>query len=329
MGEMRTMKRVIILYNVSIRRQGGIVSLWLPLPIDTDYQELISLDYEGNYSESGLFKENVYHTPFLYTEWKEKEAKSVEVTIQAKIRERVAEWTKVDEGRGISKEIEKFLMPTHHIPIDGVVKDYADKITKGNGTAMEKSRRIYDWIVENTYREAKVRGCGFGDVKSILESGYFCGKCVDIGSLFVALIRASGIPAREVFGIRVDKSKTSQSLGRTGDITTAQHCKAEFYAAAYGWVPADPADVRKVVLEENLKLEDSAVQKIKEYFFGNSEDNWIAFNWGRDFTLNPLQKKTPLNYFMYPYCEVDGEPLDSFEPQSFEYKISSSIHSEA
>ena len=35
-----------------------------------------------------------------------------------------------------------------------------------------------------------------------------------------------------------------------GDVTRAQHCRAEFYAASHGWVPVDPADVRKVMLEE-------------------------------------------------------------------------------
>ena len=317
------MKRVEISYDISINRRGSITSLWLPLPLDTDYQNLVSLNYEGNYSESGVFKENIYNTPMLYAEWKGGEIKEIRVSIEAEIQERNTEWSKVKEDGNIPEDIKIFLLPTRHIPIDGIVKEYADKIIKRKLGAVEKTLAIYDWIIENTYREPKIKACGLGDVKSILESGNFCGKCVDIGSLFVALVRASGTPAREVFGIRVDESKIFQSLGKTGNITTAQHCKAEFYVAGYGWVPVDPADVKKVILEESLTLKSPEVKSIKEYLCGNWEDNWLAFNYARDFTLNPPQNKAPLNYFMYPYCEVDDVPLNYFEPETFRYEISS------
>jgi len=65
------MKKLGILYKISINQTGKITSLWLPLPLDTDYQKLVSLNYEGNYSESGIFKENIYNTPMLYAEWKD------------------------------------------------------------------------------------------------------------------------------------------------------------------------------------------------------------------------------------------------------------------
>lgn len=315
------MKKVKILYAISINQSGRKTSLWLPLPFDTDYQKLTSLDYEGDYSKAGIFRENMYNTPILYAEWEGGEIKKIKVKIEAEIKGKVTEWSEVKEGRNIPEDRKMFLMPTRHIPIDGVVKKYANKITMGKAGGVKKVKAIYDWIVENTYREPKVKGCGLGDVKSILVSGNLYGKCVDIGSLFVALVRASMMPAREVFGIRVDESKIAPSLGKKGDITTAQHCKAEFYVAGYGWIPVDPADVRKIILEENLPLKDPKVQEIREYLFGNLEDNYLAFNYARDFTLNPPQNKTPLNYFMYPYCEIDGEPLDSFEPKTFSYEI--------
>mgnify|MGYP003297110957 CR=1 FL=1 len=60
--------------------------------------------------------------------------------------------------------------------------------------------------------------------------------------LFVALARSEGIPARDVYGIRVAGSQLGyKSLGKAGDITKAQHCRAEFYLPTHGWVPVDPA----------------------------------------------------------------------------------------
>ncbi|MEW6408877.1 MAG: transglutaminase domain-containing protein [Nitrospirota bacterium] len=318
---------VKILYSVSINQRGRITSVWLPLPVDTDYQKLISLNREGNFSESGVFREDIYDTPMLYIEWRGGKTKKIEVKIDVEIGERNTEWSKVNEDGNIPEDIKIFLMPTLHIPTDKIVKEYADRITMEKKSVVEKVKAIYDWVIENTYREPRVKACGLGNVESILKSGKFCGKCVDINSLFVALVRASKIPTREVFGIRVDKFNIAQSLGKKGDITTAQHCKAEFYVTGYGWVPVDPADVRKVILEEDLSLKNAKVKKIKEYLFGNWEDNWLAFNHARDFTLNPPQNKTPLNYFMYPYCEVDGDSLDYFEPETFRYKIFSSVSS--
>ena len=43
-------------------------------------------------------------------------------------------------------------------------------------------------------------------------------------------------------------------------VTKAQHCRAEVYLAGFGSVPVDPADVRRVALEEppgNLPISDA------------------------------------------------------------------------
>src|SRR4030042_5501876 len=116
------MKEVEILYTVSLNRRGRKTSLWLPLPFDTDFQKLISLDYEGDYSESGVFRESIYNTPMLYAEWRGEETQIIKVKIKAGIRERVTEWSLVKERGGIPEDIKIFLSPTRHIPTDGIVK---------------------------------------------------------------------------------------------------------------------------------------------------------------------------------------------------------------
>src|SRR5256885_5737844 len=89
----------------------------------------------------------------------------------------------------------------------------------------------------------------------MLETGNLGGKCADLNALYVGLARASGLPARDVYGVRVAKSQFGyRSLGAgTANITRAQHCRAEVHLAGFGWVPVDPADVRKVVLEEKAQ----------------------------------------------------------------------------
>jgi len=187
------------------------------------------------------------------------------------------------------------------------------------------ARAIYEWIVVNTYRDPKVLGCGTGDIRFMLESGNLGGKCADLNALFVGLARSVGIPARDLYGVRVADSATWKSLGKSGDITKAQHCRAEFHDPRFGWIPVDPADVRKVVLEEEmdrlLPLDDPRVDLARKTLFGYWEMNWIAFNSAGDTKLAPETKKA-LGHFMYPYAETAKGPLDYYDAQNFQYRMS-------
>ena len=224
-------------------------------------------------------------------------------------------------------ELRYCLRPTTLLPTNGIVKTTADEITSGAHTDIEKARAIYDWIVDNTFRDPKTRGCGVGDIRFMLESKDLGGKCADLNALFVGLARASGLPARDVYGIRVGKSELGyESLGTSSaTVTKAQHCRAEVYLTAYGWVPADPADVRKVVLEEppgNRVLGDEMVKKARARLFGSWEMNWIAYNFAQDVTL-PGSSGAPIGFLMYPQAETADDRLDCLDPDNFKYEITS------
>jgi transglutaminase-like putative cysteine protease len=228
------------------------------------------------------------------------------------------------EDRG---ELEHFLRPTKLVPTDGVVKATAARITSGATTDVEKARAIYEWIVDNTFRDPKTRGCGAGDIRFMLESGNLGGKCADLNALYVGLARAAGLPARDVYGIRVAKSESGyKCLGVSSEkVTKAQHCRAEVYLGDYGWLPVDPADVRKVVLEEppgDRPLDDAMVKKVRARLFGSWEMNWMAYNFAHDVAL-PGARGAPLGFFMYPEAETAEGRLDSLDPDNFKYEITS------
>jgi hypothetical protein len=212
------------------------------------------------------------------------------------------------------------------LPTDGIVQETAQKIVKGvRGSQLEQGRAIYEWIVENTFRDPKTRGCGIGDIKTMLETNNLGGKCADLNALFVGLCRAVHIPARDVYGVRVANSMRGfKSLGKSGDITKAQHCRAEFYLEGYGWVPVDPADVRKVILEEQpgLTLNDEIAKRARTLLFGSWEMNWMAYNYAHDLML-PKATRGKLGYLMYPQCETAEGRLDSLDPENFRYTLTS------
>jgi transglutaminase-like putative cysteine protease len=169
-------------------------------------------------------------------------------------------------------------------------------------------------------------GCGVGDIKAMLETRNMGGKCADLNALFVGLCRAAGIPARDVYGIRVAKSAFPyKELGAgSPDISKAQHCRAEVFLQAYGWVPIDPADVAKVMRQETaewIKDPNNAVAApVYSALFGSWEGNWLGYNTAHDVALPGSTGPKP-GFLMYPQAETRGERCDCHDPDTFKYRI--------
>ena len=317
--------------RVEIRDAFGVARAWVPLPLegDTDWQKAIGDSWTGNARTARIVHDGKYGLGLLYAEWGDKEMNpAVEVTSRFMTRDRAIDFASPKEELDLSAaERQFFTAPTELIPTDGIVRKTALDITRGAKTDVEKARAIYEWIVDNTFRDPKTRGCGVGDVKSLLESGNLGGKCADLNALYVGLARAVGVPARDVYGIRVAPSKYGyKSLGAgTANVTKAQHCRAEFFAKGFGWVPVDPADVRKVVLEEppgNLAVNDEKVLAARKRLFGSWEMNWLAYNTAHDVRLPNATQAPRKPFFMYVNAECDGELRDELEPDSVKYTIS-------
>ena len=304
--------------TIEVSLTGGPASLWLPLAQTArSYQRALSLAWQGNAEEAELVDDPVYGAPALHSTWAAAtEASRVRVVQTVETRDR-----DLQPDPAPPAELALYLAPTASMPTDGIVRRTAEQIVAGKELPRERARAIYDWVVDNTFRDPATRGCGLGNIAAMLRTGYLGGKCADISSLMVGLCRAAGIPAREVYGIRVADSRQFKCLGRAGDVTKAQHCRAEVYLEPQGWMPVDPADLRKVVLEEGLALDAAPVRALRERLFGSWEMNWVGYNSARDFT--PSGAPHSLEFLMYPYAvTADGEP-DWLDPDSFRYRISS------
>lgn len=297
--------------NLNAPANSKNVSLWIPYPVSDENQAVKKGSIDGNYSSHGIYKEKEFGNPLLYAEWNNPiKDRNLTYTFTITRKELIRKDFPKGESSFNQKEFEKYLTATSLSPTVGKVKEKAEAITKDKKTTLAKARAIYDWIVDNMYRDPQIKGCGFGEVESLLES--LGGKCGDIHSVYVALARSVGVPAREVFGIRIP-------AGKEGDMTKAQHCWAEFYLPGYGWVPVDPSDVRKIMLEKKLTLGEE--KGYREYYFGAVDESRIAYGTGRDLILEPPQKDGKLNYFMYPYAEADGKALDDLFGFNLGYTI--------
>lgn len=305
--------KITMEFDLSAHGHDKEAQLWIPYPTTNKNQTITNIHVDGNYSSSGVYTDSTFQTPMLYARW-DSGTKNRELTFSfdVKRQEVIRRDFPKNETAWDPIDYALYLAPTRLGPIDGEVKKLAEKITAGQTTVLGKAKAIYDWTCDNTYRNPKTRGCGIGDVYRLLkEPG---GKCADISSIYVALTRAAGVPAREIFGIRQGKMPVQ-------NVSKWQHCWAEFYLPGYGWVPVDPADVRKMMLKQNLTLSDAKTAEYREYFWGGIDPYRIKLGEGRDLTLNPPQSNPPVNYLMYPFAQVGKKTLDWLEPETFKYKI--------
>ncbi|MGE0098569.1 MAG: transglutaminase family protein [Hydrogenophaga sp.] len=313
--------------RVDITKPQGATQVWLPVPaVESDWQRSLTSDFRSNGS-ARLTEDRQYGARMLHVGFEPGVAAPyVEITSRVQTRSRAADMSQKTASAEDAASLRFWTQPTRLLPTDGIVRETAIHATRGARTDVQKAQQIYDWVVANTYREPKVRGCGEGDIKTMLETGNLGGKCADLNAIFVGLCRAAGLPARDVYGIRLAPSAFGykELSGNPASLKGAQHCRAEVHLAGHGWVAMDPADVAKVMRMETpdwiKTTQHPVVAPVNRKLFGGWEGNWMAWNMAHDVKL-PQAQGPELGFFMYPTAETGGQRLDSYAPDDFKYQI--------
>ena len=322
-GEWRTFD---VTTRVDLQSVQGAARLWIPLPsLETAWQQSVDDRYTTN-GRARIAADQRYGARMLAVEFDPAVTQPyAEVTSRIRTRDRAAAAGPLRED---AATLAFWTAPTTLIPTDGIVRSTALKATEGARADGDKVRRIYDWVVANAYREPKVRGCGEGDIRTMLETGNLGGKCADLNALFVGLCRSVGVPARDVYGLRVAPSAFGyRELGANpASLKGAQHCRAEVFLQSRGWVAMDPADVAKVMRQETPEWIRSAshplVAPVNRGLYGGWEGNWMAYNTAHDLAL-PGSRGPKLGFLMYPIAEDAQGRLDPYAPDDFRYQITS------
>jgi len=314
--------------RVDILKPQGITRLWLPIPsVNTDWQQSLDNTFTSN-GQTRMTADTRYGARMLYVAFAENETHPfVALTSRIQTQNRTTDWAHKQTASEDASTLKYWTQPTTLLPTDGLVRKTALEAIRGARTDVEKAQKLYDWIVVNTFREPKVQGCGEGDIKTMLETGNMSGKCADLNALFVGLCRAAGLPARDVYGLRLAPSAFGYKElgGNPASLKGAQHCRAEVYLKDHGWVGMDPADVTKVMRQETpewIKSPSHAVlAPVNKALFGNWEGNWMAYNVAHDVKL-PNSTGPELGFLMYPIAENASGRLNSYAPDDFKYQIS-------
>jgi transglutaminase-like putative cysteine protease len=278
------------------------VRIWIPLAVTDPNQTVVLRKVDGPVHLRET-REAAFANHILYGEILHPHPGPVQFSVEYEV-------TRKEYSRGDFKALEaashdsatepknlaRFLEPDRLVPIDGKIKELADANTRGKQGTVQKAHALYDYVFQTVRYDKSGTGWGRGDSLWVCDSRH--GNCTDFHSLFISLARAEGIPARFEIGFPVPTGKEGTIPG--------YHCWAEFFVAGLGWVPVDISEAWKD-------------PKKHDYFFGTLDANRVQFTTGRDVTLQPKQVGDPLNYFIYPYVEVDGKPFDSVE-KKFSYR---------
>jgi transglutaminase-like putative cysteine protease len=304
-------------------------TVWVPVPsVTSTWQRTLETTFNSNAASSKLVSID-RTTQCVMAQFDAGTAEpKLEVISRVQTQSRALDSNAHPAAKPNAKELEHSLRATSLKPTDGIVRKTALQITDGARGDLAKAQRIYDWLIVNTYREPKVRGCGLGDIKTMLETGNLGGKCADINGLFVGLCRAAGLPARDAYGLRIAPSTFGyrELGGNPASLQGAQHCRGEVYVREHGWLAMDPADVDKVMRQETAEWIKDAdhpiVAPVRKGLFGGWEGNWMAYNQSSDVRL-PGSAAALLPFFMYPQAENAKGRYDSLDASAFAYTITS------
>jgi len=295
-----TSRSFIFMYQVHVPATNdaqGKLLMWLPLPQEDDYQRIQDLRIESPVAHTEG-RDPLYGNPYaMFQPTPAQLAAGFDVSLNfaaTRLEHKVSLDTtsaKLATTDASPAELQRYLEPDKLVPLNGVIADLAKEHTAGDTTTLAKAHDIYNYVLATMRYDKSGEGWGRGDAVWACSSKR--GNCTDFHSLLIGMMRASGIPARFEIGFPLPEGKSE------GEIP-GYHCWAEFYLNGTGWVPVDASEAWKNPGK-------------RDYFFGAHDVNRVFFTYGRDLHLSPEQKGDPLNYFIYPYAELNGKPFSGFQ----------------
>lgn len=268
----------------------GAVRVWLPCPSSSDEQEVTRMDatVPGALSEQ---TESRFGNRILYfeTEFPKSGEFAAHVPYHITRHEvrRKPNPGNVEDPLQLDEKLRlKLLSADRLVPTTGKPLKLLESVPR-RSDKFELARQLYDLVEGHVAYKKEGTGWGRGDTNWVCDSRY--GNCTDFHSLFISLARSQGIPARFEIGFSIPTDRHSGPV-------TGYHCWAWFFIDGRGWIPVDISEADKQ-------------PKMKDYYFGSLTADRVTFSTGRDLELVPKPKGEPLNFFIYPYIEVGGQPL--------------------
>jgi transglutaminase-like putative cysteine protease len=266
-------------------KPGQAARVWLPVASDKPGQQQAKIVKKVLPAKGKVGREPVFGNHILFVEAQAGPDGKVPLELTYAVK-RFEVKGAVDKLAALTvMDLARFLRADALVPITGKPLE----LIKGKKLPEDvegKARLFYDVVNRHMKYSKKGTGWGRGDSVWACDSKY--GNCSDFHSLFLSLARSQKVPAKFEIGFPLPAKRGAGQIG-------GYHCWAFFRVEGKGWVPVDISEANK----------DPG---LADYYFGNLTPDRVTFSTGRDLDLVPRQAGKPLNFFVYPYVEVDGKP---------------------
>ena len=268
---------------------GEKVRVWIPAAHSDAFQEVKVISAKGDLPLKKTHESRDGNEMYYAEISKPKQAElHFEIIYDVERRERLTLGVEIPHLTTVKlsdRERKEDLAPDALVPVTGLPAELAAKVTEGKTSPLDKARAIYDYVFTTMRYDKTGTGWGRGDVLYACDAKK--GNCTDFHSLFIAMARSQGIPARFEIGFPLPTDKHAAEIA-------GYHCWSDFFEPEHGWIPVD--------ISEAWKHPEK-----RDYFFGAHDADRMQFTQGRDLRLSPAQDGASLNYFVYPYVEVGGK----------------------
>ncbi len=271
------------------------VRWWVSIPDDERFQEVLDFKVVSAPGPWSIQREAEHGNQFLYIEADAPAASALEAVVEFTLRRRPV-LVNVDPSKvGPITEGHRQLYADSvrrdapYMTVTKEVAKIADEVCGTETNPAVQTRLLLTHVAaeaDHYSKDPTKPKCGIGSVEDCLANEGGC--CTDLHSLFIALARARGIPARLQMGYRVLEKNEGK------EVDPGYRCWAEYFLPNYGWVPADIVEA------------DATDGMGPERWFTGLTERRLWLNEGRDFVLNPAQAGGRVNTMIMGYAEIDG-----------------------
>ncbi len=279
------------------------LALWVPLPSNSEWQKVESVTIEG-LSNTRITQEHRFGNRMVYVRLLKPQTPidlSVRFTV-SRTEMRVLSMPPRHPKELSASTLASYLAPEVNLPVGGRFLPISQEATTGKTTRIEKVRALYEHVVATMQYDYKQESPRFGQGDAMFVCDYKRGDCNDLHSYLISLLRTQQIPVVHEYGLPVSSLPVPDHLEEDAKISS-YHCYVCVYDPDYGWFPVDASDA--------IRWMDKKRPEMKDYEFGNQvlERNAVVMSRGRNIVLAPPQQGVPVNKFIYPYAEADGQPI--------------------
>jgi transglutaminase-like putative cysteine protease len=291
------------------------VRWWVSIPDDDRFQDVLDLTVVSAPGPWQVGRDPERGNRFLYIDVSSPKKPVLETVVEFTLR-RSPVLVEVDPSKvGPITDTHRLLFANEvskdapHMEVNPTVTEMANKVCGNEKNVAKQAMLMLDAVASKADHYSKDPSkpkCGIGDAGECIKNEGGC--CTDLHSLFIAMARSRGIPARLQMGYRL----LAKNEGK--EVDPGYRCWAEYFLPGYGWVPADI-------------VEADAVDGLgpKRWFTGLTERRlWL--NEGREFILTPRQAGERVNTMIMGYAEIDGVPARVLPEGELTPQLTRAVH---